>query len=231
MERWFVLLGIVGISAIGFIKLVFDYKKIINKINFTNEFINKYREFGNGLFQKRMDEEVYQWLRLKSSKMQSFMGSFGIASAYKPPFSNLLYKNYQILVNGLSEIRREYTMAQSMLSFDLAYSNLYEQVRLIDDCIISYLGALEDAEQDKIANLKNPTIWLREGIRFIVVFPLSFSYWSGLIKYHTYNRLSNNFFVKIVTTLVAFIGFIGSIVTIILGYEPLVEAFNKITGM
>jgi hypothetical protein len=217
------LLGICGICLIGILSILLDNKKLNDRIDYTNEFINKYREFSNGLYQQNMNEELYQWLRLRSSKMQIMLGNFGIASMYKPPFSNIAYNDYQIVVNGLSEIRKEYVMVNSNLS----YQNLNELIRIVDDCLVSFLGFLQDEHQDILTNLKNPIIWLREGIRSIVIFPVAFIYWSGLIKYNTYSRLSNNLVVRILTAIVALIGFISSIITISLGHEVLLQ-FLKI---
>ena len=227
MGRWIIVLIIVGISIIGFIDLIFSYRSLMSKKNFSIEFVNKYREFCTGLFRKNLNEELYQWLRLKCSRMQTIMGSYGIASIYQPPFSNIIYRNHQIIVNGLSEIRKEYSMLDDLGS-SLTYRNLEEMARMIDDCIILYIGSLEDVEKDLISEMKNPLIWFREGIRFIVLIPISFLHWSGLINYNTYNKLTNNLLVKTITMLITLIGLISSIIGIIQGYDYLVIIFNKI---
>lgn len=227
MERWIVVLVILGILIIGIIKIIFDHRRIMNKINYSVEFTNKYREYCDGVFQENINEELYQWLRLRCSKMQIMMGSYGIAKAYQPQFSNVIHRNHQIIINGLSEIRTRYSIAQTTSS-NLAYGGLNDIVRMIDDCIILYIGALEDLEQDKISEMRNPFIWFREGIRFVVLLPISFFHWSGLINYNTYSKISDNFFVKMFTMLVTLIGLISSIIGIIQGYDYLIEIFNKI---
>lgn len=233
MEKWIAILIVIGISIIGIINTILVLRSLLKNKDFTIGYINQYREFGNELFKGQMKEDIYEWLRLKSSKMQNLMGSYGIASMFQPPFSNIMYRNYHIVYNGLTEIRKEFSVVQPKVSFGggLSYQNLHELVRMIDDCLISYVGALEDKEQDIISQLKNPTIWFREGIRFFIVLPLSIIRWSGLIKYHTYNRLSDNFLVKIITMLVALIGLVSSIITIISGYDTLMGIYDEIKNM
>jgi len=226
MERWIPILIISVISIVGFIKLIFDYKKISVKRDFTFEFTNKYREWGNELLQRRMNEELYEWLRIKSSKMQGMMGSYGVVDMFQRPFSGVAYTNYHIIYSGLSEIRREFFMANSM-PLSLSFENLHELIRMADDCLLSYMGALEDLDEKIKTYIRNPTIWFREGIRLIVILPISFIYWSGIIKYHTYSRLSNNFLIRIITLVVGIIGFVSSVITIILEYESSNEIYNK----
>lgn len=230
MERWIPIFLIICISVVGFIKLVFDYRSLVLKNDFTLEFINKYRDWGNELLQNNMKEEIYQWLKMKSSKMQLMMGFYGIASVFQPPYSNVVYKNYQIILNGLSEIRKEYTSCRSM-GFGISYDNLHELIRMIDDCLISYMGALNDLEENMKSEIKNPTIWFREGIRFVVVLPISFIYWSGLINYRVYSKISNNLLIKIVTLMVGIIGFISSVVTLVSGYDSLINIYDNLKGL
>lgn len=227
MGRVNVILGILGISIIGIIKIISDYKKMVNKINYSVEFLDKYREYANGVLQENINEELYQWIKLRSSKMQNMMGSYGIANSYQPPLSDLIYRNHQIIVNGLSEIRRSYSLVQNTGS-SLAYGSLNEIVRMIDDCILLYVGHLNDLEEEIVSDIKNPFRWFREGIRFIVLLPISFLHWSGMINYNTYNKITNNLIVKIFTTIITLIGFISSIIGIVQGYDYLVIIFNNI---
>jgi hypothetical protein len=129
VERWITILIIVCICVIGVIKILFRYRNISINKDFTIDYINKYRELGNGLFKGQMNEEVYEWLSLKSSKMQNIMGSYGIASLFQPPFSKIAYKNYHIVYNGLSEIRKQFSLSQPMVGFggSLTYQNLYDK--------------------------------------------------------------------------------------------------------
>lgn len=82
MERWITILIIVCICVISIIRIIIDYRKMLKRKDFSIEFTNKYREFCDGLFKGKIDGEIYQWLRMKTGKMQSIMGSYGIASMF-----------------------------------------------------------------------------------------------------------------------------------------------------
>ncbi|GAB6928875.1 hypothetical protein JCM10914A_28580 [Paenibacillus sp. JCM 10914] len=97
---------------------------------------------------------------------------------------------------------------------------LQETIRMIDDMLLTFIGAADNWVNEAQKELKNPLIWLREGVRFVVTSPVSLMYWSGLIRYRTYNTLSNNFLVKLLSFLIGVIGFVSSIVTIVTGYTP-----------
>ncbi|MCT4594205.1 MAG: hypothetical protein N4A57_08060 [Anaeromicrobium sp.] len=229
MEKWITILIIVCICVIGIIKIILEHRRLSSKRDFSIEFTNKYREFCDELFEKNIDGELYQWLRMKSAKMQNMMGRYGVTSMFQPPFSTIMYQNYPIIYNGLSEIMKEYSLSRNLFSRSFSFDdNLGQLIRMIDDSLVTYIGVLENSEENMNSKIKNPIVWLREGIRFLVVLPISFVYWSGLIKYHTYNRLSDNFFVKIIAMFITLIGLISSVITIILGYEPLIDIYIKI---
>lgn len=143
-----------------------------------------------------------------------------------------MYKNYHMVYNGLSEVMKQYSLSRDLFSRSLSYNdNLGQLIRMIDDCLISHIGALENSEESINSKIKNPTIWFREGIRFLVLLPISLIYWSALIKYRTYNRLAENFFIKIVTMLVGLIGLVSSVITIVSGHESLIEIYTKIINV
>ncbi len=82
--------------------------------------------------------------------------------------------------------------------FDSSFEKrmLVESASMIDDVLITYMGILDTQQKKLITEIKKPFILLREGVRLIVTSPISLIYWSGLIKYRTYDSLSNNIFVN-----------------------------------
>ncbi|MEC0106894.1 hypothetical protein P4H27_08080 [Paenibacillus taichungensis] len=226
MNTWIPLTIVASVIFIGFIKSYMDYNSKSNQNEFAIEFLNNYREFCNELFKNNFDEEKYQWLKLNSSKMQSSMGRYGIAASYKPGGANYFSKNYQVIVNSLPEIRNQYRRMINGFGLSFEWRMLEETVRMIEEVLLTYIGAQSNIVEDAKKELRNPLIWLREGVRFIVTSPISLFYWSGLMQYSTYNTISNNFFVKLISFLIGLIGLISSIVTIVTGYTP----FKNIIG-
>jgi hypothetical protein len=220
LNIWLPISIVILIFIIGFVKTVLACRATIINHDFAIEYMNKYREFCSPLYQNTFNGDKYQWLKMNSSKMQRLMGSFGIAAVYKPPGANHIFRNYEMLVNGISGIRESYTQMASGYGLDLDRRILHETISMIDDMLLTFIGAADNLVDEAQKELKNPLIWLREGVRFIVTSPISLMYWSGLIRYRTYNTLSNNFLVKLLSFLIGVIGIVSSIVTIVTGYTP-----------
>lgn len=225
MQNWIPLFCLLVICFLGFIKLACSKLSSENEKTYGIEFLNKYRDFYNALPSGNFKNDTYQWLILNSAKMQEYMGSYGIVHAYRPAYSNLVYNNYAVIINGISHLRDLYY--ESSDSF-LGGRTLYSQAAAIDDLILTYLGALDCIIDINIKEMKNPLIWLREGFRALVTLPISLIYWSGLMRYSTYNNIANNFFVKLISFAVALVGLISSVVTIVTGYAPFINIIEKI---
>ncbi|MGG3269864.1 hypothetical protein ABEP16_13205 [Priestia aryabhattai] len=228
MLNWMPLIIIVILSLLGFFKLVLDIRKIGNLREFSVDFVNMFRKLINQLQNNNFDSELYQSLRLKSAEMQTIMGNYGVARKYKPAGANYIYNNYEIVVNGLAEIRNLHI--QMAGGFDSSFEKrmLAESASMIDDVLITYIGVLNTQQKKLIIEIKNPFILLREGVRLIVTSPISLIYWSGLIRYRTYDSLSNNIFVKLISVIIGLVGLISSIITIVTGYNPFMDIFNKL---
>ncbi|MVX62404.1 hypothetical protein GKZ28_01645 [Clostridium chromiireducens] len=225
MQKFFPLLAIILLCIIGCAKTFIALKGIIDKRSNAMEFLNKFREFANGLFQNNIDNKLYQWLKLNSSKMQKHVSIYGISCDYKPAGANYIIKGYQVILNGISNMLTEYRQFGDL---GFGTSMIQDEAALIDDTLLTYIGELDSEYEEALSQVKNPLIWLREGVRFFVVLPISLMYWSGLIRYRTYSKLTNNFFVKFIAFLVAVIGLVSSIVTIVTGYEAFWNIIDRI---
>lgn len=213
-----VLTTIIVIGLAIVLKDWFEHKK---KLNFTSDYINKFREFGNELYSNHFNQTNYEWLKMKSFKMQSLSGDFGVARTYKPTGANYYLKGYQIIINGLTEVKNIYQrMSGTYGGLNFEWQMLQESLGMIDDTLLSYIGFLENKSEQKLKAIRNPVTWFREGIQFIVTLPISLIYWSGIINYRAYNKVNNNVFVKLISLAVGIIAFISSIITIVTGYVP-----------
>lgn len=224
MQKLILIVILFALCILGFIRLVLDRVYKIKEREFSVNFLNKYREFSNQLMNDNFNNENYQWLKLNSAKMQKQMGVYGVVHAYKPAFSNYMYNNYEIIINGISHIRDLYS---ETFDFGLGRKVAFDEITGIDDVLLIYMGAIDNEMEVNMSEIKNPMIWLREGVRLIVTLPISLMYWSGLIRYSTYNSLSNNFFTKFISFLVVVIGLVSSIVTIATGYIPFWDIIKK----
>ncbi len=222
LDRITVIVTLVVILIIGFIKLLINANKVYQKKGQLIEFRNEFIEFSNELVDKEtFNNSLYNKLKLKSSKIQSIMGSYGIGN-YKPAFANYFINDYQVILNSLSEIRTGYKTGGIFGSYDS------DEIILVDDALLTCIGAYNDLYEEYKKECKNPLIWFKEGIKVIVNLPISIFYWGGLIKHTTYNKIISTFLFKIISFLVTLIGLISSIVTIIAGIEPLKQFISNI---
>lgn len=227
MDKWIGAIVLIAISVIGLLRIFCKAKAQSEDKDFAIEYLNNYREFASGLINGTFDAEKYQWLKLKSSKMQIMMGSYGLAATYKPAGANYMFKNYQMIVNGITEVKDIYMRMINGLGLSIEKEMLRELIGTIDDVILTYIGYLENNGERLLKELKNPFVWFREGVRFIVTFPIYLMQWSGLIRYTTYASISNNIFVRFVSFIVGIIAFVSSIVTIVTGYTSFVAIIKN----
>lgn len=190
MQRLYLILAIIAIFVLGLIRILFAIRLVSKKKLFAIDFLNKFREFLEILFQDHVDGELYQWLKLKSSEMQKQINAYGISCNVKPAGANYIIKDYQVILNGISNLVNKYYMFGDLPS--MGRNILRDEANSIDDTILTYLGELDTEYNENLADAKNPVIWLREGIRAIVILPISLMFWTGLIHYRTYSNLSNN---------------------------------------
>jgi hypothetical protein len=231
-----IISGILVIFIIGFVQVYNRHNRVVKKIDFAGEYRNKFVEFANKYFKTHdrwsrsgdLDGELYVWLTMNVSKIQSYVGSFGVMS-YKPAFQNYMINNYQIIINTIPKFREG-----QVESFD---------VGSVDDCLLRYIGHLEEYQKDTQRNLRNPIIWFREGFREILSIPIFILSWFGIISNRTLNSIKDSLIYKVtlnsikdsliykVTSgLIALVTLVSGIVTIIVGYDQTLKFINKILG-
>ena len=89
-------------------------------------------------------------------------------------------------------------------------------------------GTDADYLQDFLSRIKNPLVWFREGVKIILLLPLSILNQLGLFSNKFYYKLKSSLFFKITSSLIAIIGFVSSIVTIVLGWNKFYQIIKSI---
>ena len=223
MTTTIIIIGILLIFLIGFIQLFRTHSSTIKKHEFASEYRNKFIDFANKYFEQydrysksgNFDSELYVWLTKNVSKIQSSVGNFGVMS-YKPAFQNYMINNYQLIINTIPKFRQG-----QVENFD---------VTSVDDCLLMYIGHIEECSEETLKNLKNPIIWFRVGFQEIISIPLFILNWFGIFSKRTVNGIMESTFYKILTGIIALITLLSGIVTIIQGKEKTIEIINKIFG-
>ena len=197
-----------ALAAIGIIGLIYDLCSLKMQKRFGKKYLSKYKQLR---YSSTFDEKCYQWLLHKLDRMQTEMGEYGIIDHYKPAYSANVIPNYLALRNTLQNIKTPIA--------DLAGTQaLLER----------YIGALDNQISKKWKEMFNPLAWLTRAVRLIVCDgPLWIFRSIGLISDNTQNKIRNH---SLVTRIVGAITFLGSLASIVSGWNSLVKFLSQIFG-
>lgn len=221
MITLFIIAGILIVFVVGFVNVYKRHSRVVTKIDFAGEYRNKFVEFANKYFQTYdrfsrsgdFDGELYVWLTMNVSKIQNYVGSFGVMS-YKPAFQNYMFNNYQIIINTIPKFREGQV------------ENL--DVGAVDDCLLRYVGYLEEYSKETLKNLRNPIVWFREGFREILSVPIFILSWFGIISNRTVNSIKDSLTYKVIAGFIALVTLVSGLVTIIVGFDSTMRFFSTL---
>ncbi|MYL44390.1 hypothetical protein GLV94_01915 [Virgibacillus halodenitrificans] len=213
--------NIIGIALVlilvGFIKNVMQLFKLRKNVDFLGQYAENYVKYCNNYLKKGVhsDEENRLYIRLLSEapKAQSLLMDAGYVDM-KLAGTWSFIKNYQILINTIQTLRNPPSFGRE--EYEMLYNILVMQVSRLNELI-------ETTRKETF----NPIILLREGVQFFVTLPISLLYWTGLMRYSTQYKLSNNPFFKFISGIIVFMGFVSSVFTIVLGWEQFKEILFK----
>lgn len=214
MSTWMVLLIIGGIFIIGLVRLIVDKEYIVNRANFCHEYGTKFIDFCSKLQSNHFDSDGYIWLTSNVNKIQRELGVNGIMYNYHPPFANYIYPQYALLINTLPQLRTHEADTKEIFA--------------CQDVLIRHLGDLNETIDHYIKRLRNPLIWLREGITFLITFPFRLASWFGLLQYTSLITMSDSLLVKLISFIVSIIGLISSVMTVLLGQDEFLKILKSL---
>lgn len=213
------ILFIIAIAAIGVINIIYRIVKMNKELETVFNYQNKLVDFLNSYSKGTILYDNLDYLNKNSWEVQDIIDTVGMNVSMIDPILGVQYNKYQIIINGVDEITRNLKS-----SFGI---NLDEIPMMMHNCLGKYIGYGERNIKELISYLKNPLVWIREGTRIIVGFPIYFLYWTGLIKYSSYSRIKSNILVKFLGFIIGTVGFVSAIMSIVTGYQPFM---NIITG-
>lgn len=208
------------VAIVGALYVVILLRKNSQEEQFAKEFFLQLMTYINS---HGSDFEAYNWLIRRSTKMQKQMGGFGILASYARAHSSRQYLNYQVILNMLPALNRSYAEPLSAISgTSLNYAkNLHE-------CMVRYLGVLEDRQEMLFAELKNPIICFRNGVSLVVGIPVRVVGWLGLISSEVVRSILSARAFKFISGVVALIGLVSSIIGIATGWGQFLVMIQKI---
>lgn len=212
------IIGIIFVlMLIGFIKNFMRLFSLAKNIDFLAQYRKNYVEYCNNYIGKgiRSEEENRLYIRLLSDapKAQMLLMDAGFVD-YKLAGTWSYLTNYQILINTVQTLRNPPSFGG-------------EEYGMLYNILVMQVSRLNELHENTRKETFNPIILLREGVQFFTTLPISLLYWTGLIKYTTQYKLSNNIVIKFFNFVIIFIGFVSAIFTIVLGWEQFKELLKS----
>jgi hypothetical protein len=212
MDSIIVILIIIAIFVSGLIILYHRHSWIVKRLIEVHVFREKFIEFSNIYFSSydkysrsgEVNNTLYVWLTMNVNKIQEDMGYFGVVD-YIAPFRTHKVSNYRVLLNTLPKYRDGEVRDQD--------------VNLVDDCLLRYIGFAKEKETMASKNLKNPLVWFREGIKYLLSIPIFILNMFGIFSARTVERITDNVLFKIISGIIALVTLASGLVTIIIGYD------------
>ncbi|MDF1611111.1 hypothetical protein, partial [Stygiobacter electus] len=215
MNTLIIIITLLVILGIGFIDLFLEVKNYSDKHSFAMDFLEKYTNY---IKSKGESDEDYVWLTLRAERMQNQLGSSGVMN-YKMAGSLKFISNYPIILNFLPEIRNEFSDGY------INKSNFEFTINTVRDTLLRHIGFIEDTKKDYDKQIVNSLAWFRNGVLLIVLFPIKILNQFGLLSNLSYSKVKSSKIFKILASLISIIGFVSSIMSIILGWNEFIKIF------
>jgi hypothetical protein len=219
MTRFQVALMICGICAIGYVYLRFAHKGLQKRMRQTADFLSHLHVF---LQTRSVDSDNYSWLLRHSYEMQANMGDLGIMGQFHAAYSREVIHNWPIVINSLPAMRRS-------LSRDFGSEQEFDEYgALVQEAILRYIGPLESEVRESRDRLRNPVIWFRYGVQWLLLSPFIVLRWLGLHRIPEQTALGANPVFRFLAASASVITLLSSLVTIIVGWDRVVPFLESL---
>lgn len=223
MDRIIIVLVLITVALIGLMDIRRDIKALSDDLEFTNQFLVKLKEF----ITSHGDPAVYTWLLMRCDRMQVQLGAAGLVS-FRPPFMNVEYRNYPLILNLLPELNR--AMGEAGAGERIAARHAHDYAAMLQEAVIRRGGVLQFQLDNIGRKATNPLVWFTRGVQWLIAMPLLVLVSIGIVSSSAISRVSSSPLFRVISGLVALIGLVSAVIGIITGWEPFVlfirRAFN-----
>jgi hypothetical protein len=219
-EIW-IISAVVAALLLGVVQLLRELARMQDRLVFGKEYRNRFIDYANS---QGADRQTYQWLTLKAQQMQGDMGDAGVYAGFRPPFEQVVYKNYPIILNMLPRIRQ---MMDSN-EFGLWRGQIHEYVHAVDEALLRYLGPLEDSYATGKRELANPLRWFQVGVSQVLSLPLYLLALFGLMGARTIEAIQRAALFRLLTGLAALIGLAAAVAGLIVDWSDAIAIVTSL---
>jgi hypothetical protein len=202
-----------ALLGVGFAITVFSVREKGSRREEIFAFRELFIDWVNGRFR---DQQTYMQLISASPKVQDAMGHWGIYGTFIPPYSQVSYRNWPIILNGIPAINQHTSDPLMVGRIAGGY------VDVVDEALLRALGTLEANIKEQVKGLRNPVILLREGLVYTLTLPFYVLAEFGLLTRRAYERIVSSVIVRAVAFGAAAFGLFASAVGVTVDWEPFV---------
>jgi len=212
MTTWQIILILIILMSIGFLRQLHILRKKVLHLELADEFLREFIEWYNG---RAMDNSLYNSILNKSETVQTMLGVCGLV-AMRRPFETGYHPNVPLILNAISEIKQE---SQAHFPHGQAI-RIYAQS--VDDCLRRFIGSREEECRRERTRLLNPLVLFCGGVAWLMELPLFMLSETKIITPSRRAIIVGGRLFSLVSGIVALAAIVGSIVTIVTGWERFV---------
>jgi hypothetical protein len=187
---------------------------------FAIEFLSSFQDF---MRSDGTDSDKYAWLVSKSVRMQRDLGIYGYLESYHPAFARVVYRNVAVITTLLPDLFTELSN-RGLGRWEEAIAKLQQTLQ---EVLLRYLGVLDEKIAVTYSELRNPFVWFREGVKASLFLPLTLFSWLGLMSVHTLKRIVNSVLAQWISGVVATVGFLSAVITLVTGWTVFVALIQR----
>ena len=223
-NRWIPLLIICSAVILGHILARIYIARYKRRYIGIGEFRGKFIGLVNYYMENcRINQKMYIDCIRDVDVIQAELGDDGVIAEFFDPLKNVCGENYQLLVNTLPEMK----LFSSQLDNSIIRQRLQQLFDLCGDAMVKHLGAVERKIENESKKLWNPFVCFSNGVRWLIGLPLDILCWMGIISEHKNSTLQSKSVYRWIGNIVALVGFISSIMGIVLGWNEFLSLFTK----
>jgi hypothetical protein len=167
-----------------------------------------------------VNRQEYIQLMKNANIIQSYLGNEGYARVQMTFEHDAPVYHYSIIRDGIPQLYDYFTKGLNSQANQIANH--------ISGTLYSKIGSYENELSVCKDTLRNPFKLFLTGIQQTVLIPIYILSWIGLFGNETIKKISELFFLKLLSGILALIGIISSIMTIILGWDNFSQYIDKL---
>jgi hypothetical protein len=213
MTTWQIILIPISMVVIGLVRQLYVLRRKASQLDLACEFLNKFIEWCNS---RTQDHALYDWMLRKSDAVQIMLGAGGLMHLRRP-FENGYHTNIPIILNGIPDIQNEW---RNQWRND---QTIHSYTQAIDGCLRRFIGSTEEQLGRERTRFFNPLVLFCGGVAWLMELPLLILSETKVITANRRAIIVGGKLFSLVSGLVALAAMVGTIVTLVTGWERFVQ--------